>query len=381
MPKAKLIFVVSSIIIIVLLLVYKLSTHALNQTRPGKAEIIEQEQSSDDASDGPANELTKNSAKPAPEAHTQVEIEASQDILVCGIEPQQQDEAYHVMVADYLNALDNAVMYEQKLAYTLFGDYQTLANEADRFPLLINFDKSFPQTPLVLMDALNICATSLRPECTDEFVEYAISADYQNGAMWFNAALLHASKGNDDGVFEMIAGIEKANVFNERRGERITVFVDALSASPASHFARNLMHGLGIEAARTLGFAPITNWCKEGANEVQKASACLSLGRNMESRGKEAIFKLIGIAIQRFVYEAEQNFEAIEQLEQRSTSIRNMYEPDDSAKTFDLLMNDEKRMRQWLVNIDSMGESAATQALIDEARKVSRYIGQAYCGK
>jgi hypothetical protein len=349
--------------------------------RPSNAEIIEQEQSSDDASDGPANELTKNSIKPAPEAHTQVEIEASQDILVCGIEQQQQDEAYHVMVADYLSAFDNAVMYEQKLAYTLFGDYQTLANEADRFPLLINFDKSFPQTPLVLMDALNICATSLRPECTDEFVEYAISADYQNGAMWFNAALLHASKGNDDGVFEMIAGIEKANIFNERRGERITVFVDALSALPASHFASNLMHGLGVEAARTLGFAPITNWCKEGANEVQKASACLSLGRNMESRGKEAIFKLIGIAIQRFVYEAEQNFEAIEQLEQRSTSIRNMYEPDDSAKTFDLLMNDEKRMRQWLVNIDSMGESAATQALIDEARKVSRYIGQAYCDK
>lgn len=303
----------------------------------------------------------------------------SQEILVCSAKSQGQDEAYYASIEDYLSSLNDAVLYEQKLAYALFGEFQTLKNEGERFQLLMEFDQSFPKTPLILMDALNICATSPRQACTDEFVNYALSADYENGAMWLNAAMIYASKGNDSAVLEMIAGIEKANVFNERRGERITVFVNALSAAPEPDFASNLMAGFGAEAARTIGYAPITNWCKQGANEAQIASACLSLGRSLDIRGTTSLSRLIGIAIQQLIYEGEQNSEAIEQLEQRAASLRQVHQSGDAAKAFELFQNDGKRLRQWLANIDNIGENAATQALIDEAIEVSRFVGKAYC--
>lgn len=304
----------------------------------------------------------------------------SQDIIECGPVNLDDSEQYEALIKAHLSSLNKAVLYEQKLIYALFGNYQTMASEDERLSLLFEFDTLYSKEPLVLMDALNLCAQSDHPKCTSDFVDYALSSDYQNAAMWLNAVMVHAAKGNDLAVLEIIAGLNKANVFNERYGERIAYFVDAMSSSEANKFDINLVSGIGIEAARSLSYAPITTWCKEGVKNSAKAAACLTLGQNMEKRAKVSINQAIGIAIQGIVYDAEQNDAALMELEKRRGLL---YERDYEQinKAFDLFANDENRMKQWLQSIDSMGEYAAINMLVEDAIKVSQFIGEEYCGR
>lgn len=302
-----------------------------------------------------------------------------QSILQCDGDPWDYDEDYTSLVDSHLDSLDDSILYEQKLAYALFAHWRSKEVENKRLPLLFEFEANFPGNSLVLMDILNLCALNNHPQCTQEFIDYAISSDKQNGAMWFNAAIVYAAKQDDEAVLRMIKGLDASNIFNERFGERALGFVDAMEASPAKSFAANVVMGIGIDAARAINYQSITNWCKTGVTDPQKAAACLKLGLNMETRAKTMINRMIGSAIQGIVYEAEENNEALARLEQTRKSYSDPSFAARSNAAHGLFLNDEKRIRQWLKEIDNVGERESQLILIEDAIEVSEHMGQKYC--
>lgn len=300
-------------------------------------------------------------------------------IIECETELSLYSKDYIALVEQQINAFANSSVYDQKLTYALFSISKTWPDQKTRLDLLFDLDEQFPNESLVLMDTLNLCASNEHPKCTAEFVEYAIASDRQNGAMWLKALLVHASQGNDEAVLDSIAGLDKADLFSERYGARILQFADAVSSSKANSFGANVAYGIGVGAARMLSYDSITKWCSAGTDNVEKASACLTLGRNLEQRSPLMFTKQMGLAIQGIVYEGEQNTTALNELEKRSSALANTFDAKEADKAFNLLMRDEKFLKQWLTNIEAEGEVQAFQILVDEAIKVSHYVGEAFC--
>ncbi|MFC4701286.1 hypothetical protein ACFO4O_14040 [Glaciecola siphonariae] len=322
-----------------------------------------------------------------PSAH--IVTQERQSILQCGGDPVGYDEddheqgdydkAYTNLVDRHLDSLSDSTLYEQKLAHALFAHWRANEDENKRLALLFEFEASYPGNSLVLMDILNLCAVNNHPQCTQEFIDYAVASDKQNGAMWFNAAMVYAAKQDNEAVLRMIEGLNASNIFNERFGERVLGFVDAMEASEANSFAANVLMGIGIDAARPVNYQSITHWCKTKVNNLQNAAACLTLGLNMEKRAKTMINRMIGSAIQGIVYKAEGNNEALARLEQTGNSYRDPSFAVGTNAAHNLFSNDEKRIRQWLKEIDSLGEHESQLMFIEDAIKVSEHMGQEYC--
>jgi hypothetical protein len=302
-------------------------------------------------------------------------------IVNCESELSLMAPEYRAVLNKQVMSFASSPLREQKLVYALFSLSPALTEKIDRLELLFSFDKNFPNEPLILMDALNLCAGSKNAKCTDEFINYAIQADPQNGAMWLHALAVFASQGEDSKMFEAISRLEKANIFNERYSERILRFTDVMETSEANNFSLNLEYAIGVEAARFMSYSPVVQWCKEGVADIRKSSACLTLGRNIAERSSLALPKLIGLALEEFVYEHESNSLALFELEEQRQRILSPLNNDETTLAFSLLRRDEKSLRLWLANIESIGESQALKALVEEAIKVSHYVGEAYCNK
>ena len=126
------------------------------------------------------------------------------------------------------------------------------------------------------------------------------------------------------------------------------------------------MSGIGKSASYYLpAYSPMTKWCKTDINNIGKASYCLSLGEQLETRSKTLISTMIGFALQETVYEAQQNNDARALVNKRSEEALKGSEAFQRVNL--MIMLDERLTRSWLKNIDIYGEIGAQEILIQEA--------------
>ncbi|MCW8833990.1 MAG: hypothetical protein OQK09_05440 [Colwellia sp.] len=317
--------------------------------------------------------LTKSSQQPK----AVLVEEASNEgyIVECSQESFVEEEGYIEAQQQYLQSLFNSTSQDRQLEYVLFAQ---LPSDKSRLELLLEYNDKFPNNSLALMEAVSLCANTSNSKCNKSLIDLAIASDKDNGAMWLHSAIFFASQNDDDGVLTSISGLIKTPFFNEKYGERIKLFAQAVEGGGAYDFHTNIVGGIGIESARSIGFTHIFNWCKEGG-AITKTNACLKLGRNLEKRSKTVINQVIGMSIQKLIHKAEGNLELEQSLEKASKRLLNPLNSIEFRKASSLMFNNEKLLHHWLDNFDLIGEVESAEVLIEEAIYISQEKGTNLC--
>lgn len=313
----------------------------------------------------------------SPPKANRIKVSTNDDYIVtCESESLIEEPEYFREQQQYLNSLYDSPSQDRLLEYVLFAE---IPENKTRLELLLEYNQEAPNHPLVMMEAVSLCSNSSNPKCNKNFIDAAINADSDNGAMWLSSALYFAAKNNDQAVIESISELTKTSVFNQRYGERIGLYAQALAGSNSADYNTNVASGIGIEAARSAGYSHIFNWCKNGVNNIEKNNACLSLGRNLENRSKKLISQLVGISIQKFIHQANGNTEILQSLEKKSEQLKTPLMNEQFYKASFLMFYHEELLRNWLNNLDIIGEVESGSVLIEEAISVSQEKGLSLC--
>jgi len=365
----KLLFIISLICIAAFLFIYsdKPDVKSLSKTTGAAIPFSENNNQS-------INSIAVNPKQP------QVELidDISNDDYIVECDPASliEEDSYFEIQQQYLKSLSNSTSQDRLLEYVLYAE---LPEGESRLDLLLEYNEKFTNNSLALMETVSLCTYSSNNKCTKSFIDAAIASDKENGAMWLQSVLFFASRGNDEGVINSISELAKTSLFNEKYGERIKLYAQSLAGSNATDFHTNVVSGIGIEAARVIGYSHIFGWCKDGLDEINKASACLNLGRNLEKRSKTSISQLIGIAIQQLIHKAESDTELYQLLEKEREKLSKPMMNKQFYKASSLMSHDEKLLRNWLNNMDSIGEVESAKVLIEEAISLSLEKGIAVC--
>ena len=274
------------------------------------------------------------------------------------------EEASMENITHYLRSLDNLFSESAPLYYAMYANPPEGETRVD---LLFEYYDQFPNNPVVSMDLISLCANSSDKRCTSNFIKDAIDADSNNGAMWFSAISFYATKGDDQRVMESIEALEKTSFFNERLGEKALLYAQALEGSTSNDFNVNAITGVGKAMSVSPSYSSVTRWCKQGLDEYVKAYACLTLGKQLETRSKIAISNVIGIELQKYVFEFKGETDAIQLIEKNR--IKLMERPGEGIylKASIMLILDERLLRSWLHNLDLHGEIESQRLMILEA--------------
>ena len=197
--------------------------------------------------------------------------------------------------------------------------------------------------------------------------------------MWLHAVSLFAASGNDKEVVKSISELTKASVFNERRGERIKLYVQAVEGLSTTDFYSNVINGIGVDAARGAGYSPIFHRCKAGINDLVKMSACVDLGHNLEKRSSTIFSQLAGIALQKIIYKAQGDNKQYRVLENENEHLREFMESELVFNASFLKFYDEELLRNWLNNLDVIGDLESSRRLVEEAISLSKNKGSVVC--
>mgnify|MGYP000629448156 CR=1 FL=1 len=274
------------------------------------------------------------------------------------------EEARMENITQHLESLDDFFSEAAPLYYAL---YANPPDDETRLDLLFEYYDQLPNSPVVSMDLISLCANSSDKRCTANFINDAIASDSNNGAIWVGAISFYATKGDDEGVMDSIEALEKASLFNERYGEKTLLYAQALEGSTSNDFNVNAIAGLGKAASTFPAYSPITRWCEQGLDEPVQANACLTLGKQLETRSKTLISKAIGIALQKKVFESEGDTDAIQLIEKKRRELTQSPEGGLFKKASIMLLLDERLLRSWLHNLDFHGELESQRLLVEEA--------------
>jgi|GEM_PF-1162205 len=275
------------------------------------------------------------------------------------------DKGNRENIKQYFQSLENSLSEADPLYYALYAEP---AEGETRLDLLLDYYNQFPNSPVVAMNLISLCANSPDERCTKELVSDAIATDRNNGAIWVSGISFYAALGDDAGVMDAIEALEKTSSFNERFGERVLLYAQALEGSTSNHFNLNAIVGIGKAASSLLIHSPITQWCKQGLDKPDIANACLTLGEQLETRGKTQISKTMGIAIQDMVFESQDNIDAIQVAKQRRSELTGIPDWELYRKASLMLLLDERLLRGWLNNLDTVGEVESQRLLVEEAQ-------------
>ncbi|MBO1255521.1 hypothetical protein J3L16_07480 [Alteromonas sp. 5E99-2] len=327
----------------------------------------------------PISDNDKQRIDSIPESYQQPQIELSTDesnkglIIECDLEDSLEDDGHVDIQQQYLNSLFNSTSQDRLLEYALFA---VPPKEQSRFDLLLEYNREFANEPLVLMEILSLCSSA---KCTKNFIDAAIDSDKENGAMWLYAVSFFATSGNDEEVLKAILELGRTSFFNERRGERIKLYAQAVEGLTATDFYSNVINGIGVDAARAIGYSPIFDWCKAGINDLAKMNACVELGHNLEKRSSTIFSQLAGIALQKIIYKAQGDNKQYRFLENENEYLRDSMESEQVFKASLLMFYDEELLRNWLNNLDVMGDLESSKILVEEAILISKSKGSAAC--
>jgi hypothetical protein len=87
----------------------------------------------------------------------------------------------------------------------------------------------------------------------------------------------------------------------------------------------------------------------------------------------------MGIAMQKLIYKAEDNIEMYQLMEKEEEKLTKFSRSKQTYKASSLMAHDEKSIRNWFHNLDSIGEIESLKVIIKDAILLSQQKGIAAC--
>jgi len=266
-----------------------------------------------------------------------------------------------------INILEQSIDVDSLIAHALITGSNDIGTLTEKFKVLNN---DYPNNLLVSYDLLSSCTTA-ESACERSIIDEGITLDSQNGAVWLLSSLYELNNNNIELATTSLLEAANAPVYEEYWGEHFSVFESALSQAGAGNDLPVQIAAMGYVASAPLpNFNVLVNFCKNThLNRGDILEACLSMGRQLVNSKSTMLSHFIGFSLQEAVYKKQNNETQISQV---STVRKELLKTIGlSEKANNLAWQSSQRTYDWIQQIKTMGELAATEYIVDEAIKLS----------
>ncbi|WP_394226292.1 hypothetical protein [Pseudoalteromonas spongiae] len=260
-------------------------------------------------------------------------------------------------INEFLNSTSTISNETTQLIYSVFSSVNSSEERIERLNSAI---ESGAQHPIIALNFIKYCSDTDSELCNEEAIENAIQLDYHNGAIWLQSAIYFSKYNNEAKVIESLQKLLQANFFNERYGEQIVFYAEALEAELGLSFNLGALGGLGHSASQPVTFRYLTQWCKAKSKDVLVSDICISASNDIRLRAKTAMTKMLGNSIQYEIFSSRGDKESMENSERQ---MFNNY-PKGLSKDIELMLFlDPQLAYQYFTMLDLIGEDS-TQSMI-----------------
>lgn len=286
----------------------------------------------------------------------------------------KNDEQYGIFacIPDFLawdgERLDNSINEFQnsagslrdessQLIYSVFSRVNSSEERIERLHFAI---ASGAQHPIIALNFIKYCSDTDSELCNVEAIEKAIQLDYHNGAIWLNAAIYFSKHNNEAKVIESLQKTVQANFFNERYGEQIVFYGEALEAELGLSFNLGALAGFGYVITQPNSLNHLGNWCNDNSADDLVFDICLSASSDIFLRANSTLTKMLANGIRHKLFSSREDNASLERIEKQGVDNY----PKGLTKDIELmLMLDPQLAYQYFTMLDLLGEGS-TQSMI-----------------
>lgn len=208
-------------------------------------------------------------------------------------------------------------------------------------------------------------------QCSKTLLSNASDIDFNNGALWFQLAVIEASQKNIPGVISALEQVTVSSEFNSYWAESIELFDQALESIGFKNTQSRMIAAIGHAAAMSIGpVQNLFNICKENSQaRADLAQACLEAGKRLANGGKIMINQSLGFSLQKSVYQILGDKERVAEIVKLMGD--NSKVPEESNQANQLALFDSELNQYWFEQLKLFGEKKSFQLLTEEAIRLS----------
>lgn len=298
---------------------------------------------------------------------------------------------------DYVETLDletlaAALAYsddpEHLLMASLYGG-KARRPEPSLFPEEPNLDSLFkglqidPRNELLLWNAMTLCAQSNEQSRCDEhrIPELATAALEENAAFWLHLAGIRAAADDAEGAFEALENASTAPEYREYFIEHTEAFARGIAAFNNAPYNERIVSAIGLATALPTVESDLFLACQQQAPTSAKwLYACLAVGERMEAQARTLMTEMLGLGLQKSMYEIAGDDRRAWRVESRRDSRRRLLQ-DTAGRENELtvLIHDEQVLEAYIDTWKSRGEREAMLFLQYETRRLMKIPGYDPC--
>ena len=239
-----------------------------------------------------------------------------------------------------------------------------------------------PNNPLILWNFLHACSLTLEEAvCQAKRIEKRAGlSDGGNGALWGRLAGYRLRRGDTTGAFDALIKANTAPQFNRYFIEHVGVLERGFAAATDIAYRERIIGGIGMTVGTTSDLTGVYKGCMVQAPEsAEWLQACTEYGKRLERDGRTTLSTLIGIGIQKKMYEMSGDAQKVVDADFRRRLITDIMHSGNSSDDEVLLLFDDQVMADFIAEWSAHGELRAMQFVKEEVVRLSQQPGYDPC--
>lgn len=286
---------------------------------------------------------------------------------------RQKDEVRNAMPI-----LEQSTDPELRFAAALFARNDSL----ERFRhILVAAVEMDPGNPMLIQALLKDCLFEKGAVCDVVGIrDIALQVDRANGATWLLLVSSYLQADDFAAAENAARNAIAAPKYDSYYGEQIAAIERGLAVATDWPYAERVVYAIGYAAAQWAPFGDIVSQCKNPQERTASwADLCEQLGQTMFTESKTLMDRSLGQSLTEIVADRTGELE----LRFRSNAMREALDQHmdvlQRADLENLLMSDERVLREWLEHQQTYGETEAYRRLKIEAGRLRALPGYNQC--
>jgi hypothetical protein len=246
------------------------------------------------------------------------------------------------------------------------------ANRTSRIDSLVQITEAFPDSRYAAVQAFNACYSNPgHAACvSDAMPDRAAELDRDNGALWYMLAAWRYRRGDEFGVSAAFRAALNARTFDDYFQYQLEAMNSALPELDDDIAIAIFVEILNsATTASLINYNSLPGFCQTRSTvNPDLSNLCLRLGERIEAESGALVSRMLGAALQSVVYRAIGDSVNAEKFD-RADWLRQPQE--EATAALQLMVHDADLARLWFERLIASGETAAMEAVFQEARRRS----------
>lgn len=240
-----------------------------------------------------------------------------------------------------------------------------------------------PRNELLLWNAMMLCVELASEDLCDEkkVPERATAVLGNNATFWFRLAAIRADAEDIDGALAALERSFAAPQYNEYFIEHVELFARGIAAFNNAPYNKRVGIGFGLASEQASDESEILMACQQQALESATwLNTCIGIGERMEARGRSMLSIMLGLDLQKAMYEISGDDVRAQAAERQIESRRRFIdELSDQTNEDIVLAHDERVLETFIDAWKTGGEFEAMLYLRRETRRLMNTPGYQPC--